>query len=431
MKFNEFTQRRALLRKKVQEIYPDQPGVIILFAGFEDEKYPFRQESTFYYYTGLEEPACVLVMDDAASTLWVPQYGIVRSQWVSTIVESDKKDAAKWGIDDIKHLGHPCKGYTAGLACTENEYEHLLDGLEALVKQGHKLYIDYSPRRMTPQTLFLERLFSTRPALKNALVDISPLIGAQRKKKDQHELQAIYDAIDCTMQALEAAAVRVEPGYYEYQLQAAIEFIFREAGGSTAFPTIVASGKNSTTLHYTSNRSELKEGDLVVIDCGAEMNYYCADLTRTFPVSGQFTDRQREIYDIVLATQHHVAQQAAPGYWINNKEYPDKSLHHIALEFLKEKGYAEYFTHGIGHFLGLDVHDVGTGPLQEGDVITIEPGIYLPEENLGVRIEDNYWITDKEAVCISEELPSDSYEIEELMKGSLDDDEYDMSFEID
>ncbi len=428
MNYNIYIQRRKLLLEATKNTYPDKKGVLVLFSGFEDEKKAFRQDSTFYYLTGLEEPACVLVMDESATTLWVPQYGTARSRWLSTIVEADKAEASKWGIDEIKHLGHPCKGYTAGLACTENEYEHLLAGLEALVKQGHALFMDYPPSRTNQQTLFIDRLFTDRPALREALVDVSPLIGALRRTKDQRELEVMYEAIDCTMQALEAAAVRIEPDMYEYQIQAAIEFIFKEGGGSAAFPTIVGSGKNSTTLHYTQNTGQLKKGDLVVIDCGAEIEYYCADLTRTFPVSGEFTDRQREVYDLVLATQQHVASQAQPGYWLNNKEYPDKSLHHIALEYLKEQGYAEYFPHGIGHFLGMDVHDVGSGPLEEGDVITIEPGIYIPKENLGIRIEDNYWITDNGAVCISEELPKDSFEIEQFMKGDLDDD--DDSFEV-
>ncbi len=427
--FKKFISRRKLLLDSINQTYPDKKGVFVLFAGFEDEKRAFRQESSFYYLTGLEEPSCVLVADQSATTLWVPQYGTTRSKWVSTIVEADNTQAAQWGISEIKHLGHPCKGYTAGLACTAKEYEHLLVGLEALVKQGNVLFMDYPPDKVNEQTLFIDRLFTDRPALREHLVDISPLIAALRRTKDQHELECIYEAIDCTMQALEAAAVRIEPGYFEYQIQAAIEFIFKEGSGSTAFPTIVGSGKNSTILHYNKNNAQLTSGDLVLIDCGAEINYYCADLSRTFPVSGEFTDRQREVYDIVLGTQHHIAQLAAPGYWLNNKEYPDKSLHHLAIEHLTQKGYAEYFTHGIGHFLGLDVHDVGTGPLQEGDVITIEPGIYIPKENLGIRIEDNYWITDKGAVCISEELPSDSYEIEEFMKGSLDGD--DLEFELE
>ena len=175
-------------------------------------------------------------------------------------------------------------------------------------------------------------------------------------------------------------------------------------------------------LHYCHNNKQMKKGDLVVVDVGAEINYYCADITRTYPVSGTFSDRQREVYTTVLEAQEYIASLAAPGYWLCNNDNPTKSLQHLTVAFLKERGYEKYFPHGIGHFLGIDVHDVGdrSEPLKEGDVITIEPGIYIPQERLGVRIEDNYWITAKGAVCMSDELPRDSYEIEEMMKGELD-----------
>ena len=422
-----YSERRELLHKRIQETYPGNKGIVVLFGGFEEERYRFRQESTFYYFTGLEEPACALVMeDDGSSVLYVPQYGTSRSRWVSTIVEADKDEAVEWGMKDIRHLGHPCKGYALGPACAAQEYEHLLETLTAHVKNGESLYMYYSPHEVTDQTLLIDRLLASRPDLKKAVVDIAPLVGELRRNKSRHELELIYEAVDCTMQAQEAAAARIAPGLYENQVQAAVEFIFIEGGGTTAFPTIVGSGKNSTVLHYMGNDRQLEDGDLIVIDCGAEIGYYCADITRTYPVSGTFTERQREVYDLVLATQHYIAEIAMPGYWLQNKDQPEKSLHHLALAFLKEKGYAQYFPHGIGHFLGMDVHDVGNrlNPLKEGDIITIEPGIYIPEESLGVRIEDNYWITEKGAICISEDLPRDSYEIEMMMKADLENDEF-------
>jgi Xaa-Pro aminopeptidase len=135
-----------------------------------------------------------------------------------------------------------------------------------------------------------------------------------------------------------------------------------------------------------------------------------------------FTPRQREVYSIVLETQEYIAGVAQPGYWISNKDVPEKSLQHLALDYLKDQGYDRYFIHGIGHFLGMDVHDVGDykEPLKEGDVITIEPGIYIPEEQLGIRIEDNYWITSHGAVCMSEDLPREPHEIEEFMAGEFE-----------
>ena len=432
--YTPFIERRNLLLKALKDAHPDKKGLVVLFAGFEGERYRFRQESTFYYMTGLEEPACVFVMkDEGPSVLYVPQYGSSRSRWVSTIVEDDASKAQKWGIDDIQHLGHPCKGYAASAACTTQEYEHLLALLTKTVKEGGFLFMNYPSSEVTEQTLLIDRFCVDRPDLKEALVDISPLIAALRRTKTRHELELMYEAVDCTMQAQEAAAARIAEDMYEHQLQAAVEFIFKECGGSAAFPTIVGSGKNSTVLHYMANDRQMKDGDLVVIDCGAEIGYYCADITRTYPVSGTFTDRQREVYDSVLATQQYIADTAQPGYWLNNKEEPSKSLHHLALEFLEKKGYAQYFPHGIGHFLGIDVHDVGDRqiPLKEGDVITIEPGIYIPEESLGVRIEDNYWITSSGAVCISEELPKDSYEIEKMMKPDLESEDFEWNFEFE
>jgi Xaa-Pro aminopeptidase len=206
----------------------------------------------------------------------------------------------------------------------------------------------------------------------------------------------------------------------------------------TSFPSIVASGKNGTVLHYNQNSGTVKNGDLVVVDIGAELDNYCADLTRTYPVSGTFTKRQKELYNIVLETQEHIASLAKPGMWLKNKDKVDKSLHHLAVKFLANRGYDKYFPHGIGHFLGLDVHDVGdySVPLHEGDVITIEPGIYIAAENIGIRIEDNYWITKDGAICLSERLPKDADDIEDLMQQALsgesdDEDEYEDEDEED
>jgi len=190
------------------------------------------------------------------------------------------------------------------------------------------------------------------------------------------------------------------------------------AGGAReAFPSIVAAGKNATILHYADCDTQLKKNELLLIDCGASYNHYCADLSRTVPISGKFTQRQRAIYAIVLACQDYIASLVKPGMWLNNKEKPHESLQHLAVEFFEKKGYAQYFTHGIGHYLGLEPHDVGSmqEPLREGDVITLEPGLYLPEENIGVRIEDDYWVIKDGVHCLSEELPKAIDDIEELM----------------
>jgi Xaa-Pro aminopeptidase len=171
-------------------------------------------------------------------------------------------------------------------------------------------------------------------------------------------------------------------------------------------------------LHSFENTRKFEEGDLVVVDIGAEYGMYSSDITRTYPVSGKFTARQKEVYNIVLETQLYVQSLAKPGIYLNNRENQESSLHHLAVKFLEKHGYEKYFIHGIGHFLGLDVHDVGNHevPLSIGDVFTIEPGIYISEENLGIRIEDDFVITKNGCACLSENLAKQAHDIECFMK---------------
>lgn len=415
--YSTYIKRRTLLTETIKKAHPTKKGVTLLLAGFEHARYIFRQESSFYYLTGLEEPAVALVMDDKKTSLYVPQYADSRTHWVPSIADAKKEQLKDYGIDEITYLGQPCKGHSLPPAGKVGEYDQLLALLEKHVAAGEAIFTSYSPYCVSEETLFWDRLLLSKPHIKNAFVDISPLVDAMRRTKSQAELELLYAAIDCTMQAQEAAAGRIEAGLYEYQIQAAVEFIFKESGGSPSFPSIVGSGPNSTILHAHSNKRQMQKGDVVIIDIGAELDYYCADLTRTYPVSGVFTNRQRDIYNVVLQTQQYLETIAKPGYWISNKEHPEQSLNHLARAYLKELGYENYFNHGIGHMIGLDVHDVGNckEPLKEGDVFTIEPGLYIREENLGIRIEDMYWVTSQGVVRMSEELPRDSYEIEEFM----------------
>jgi Xaa-Pro aminopeptidase len=248
--------------------------------------------------------------------------------------------------------------------------------------------------------------------------DMSLIIASMRRIKEMRELGSLFRAVEITALAQEAAAVMIKPGVMEAEVQAALEYVITGSQARMSFPSIVASGKNSTILHYNSQRATIKDGDMVVVDIGAEYEYYCADITRTYPANGVFSKRQRELYMHVLETQEYIASIAAPGYWVNNKDVPERSLKHCAMAFLRERGLDNYFLHGIGHYLGLDVHDVGSyaEPLKTGDVITIEPGIYLKNEGIGIRIEDNYWITDDGAMCLSEGLPKIPEEVEQMMK---------------
>lgn len=403
----------------IKQAYPEKMGKIVLFADFETDRVRFFQESTFYYFTGLQEPGVVLTIDfDGYTTLYVPNYLHERAKWVASSLTLDKEYAKKIGINEIKLAGNLCSGYQIYPFSNQEYYLHLVEDLAKDVAVHEHLFVlnpnndcEYIQQRLLLQQL---RLFGCT----QASIDISPLVAAMRRIKDIKEIENLYKAIEITSHAQEAAAKAIAAGVTESEVQASLEYIITGSQARIAFPSIVATGKNATVLHYMESNAVLQKGELVVVDIGARYNGYCADITRTYPVSGVFTKRQKEIYAIVLETQEYIASRAKPGIWLSYKERPEASLYHIAKEFLKTKGYDKYFPHGIGHFLGLDVHDVGDykQPLQIGDVITIEPGVYIPEEGIGVRIEDNYWIVKDGAVCLSEGLPKSIDDIQDMVK---------------
>lgn len=428
--FSLYAARRKKLLADVAAKHggTNKHSLIVLWAGFESERHAFRQESSFYYFTGIEEPGVVLVMTmDGKAVFYVPNCATERAQWVASAVPLTQENARMIGADDVRMLGEKCSKYQIYPFFPRAEYATLCALLQDMVQQKGTLFtlIPDNQHAYIEQRFVVERLKQFVPGLHDALIDISPLVAAQRRRKDMREIELMYTAVGITCLAHEAAVQVIEHGVGEAEVQASLEYIMLGSSTRPAFPSIVASGKNGTVLHYTLNNGTLKNGDLVVIDIGADYKGYSADLTRTYPVSGVFTKRQRELYAIVLDTQEHVASKAQPGFWINNKEHPEKSLMHIAKKYLSKYGYEHYFTHGIGHFLGLDVHDVGdyTVPLQEGDVITIEPGIYIPQEGIGIRIEDDYWIVKDKIVCLSEDLPKRPEEIEDMMEQLQSDEE--------
>jgi Xaa-Pro aminopeptidase len=420
-------ERRKLLAQKIKEQYPSKQGVVVLFAGFEDKRSVFRQESSFYYMTGIREPGVVLVMDlGETADIYIPNCDQERAKWMSTPLALTQKNATYMGIANVRYLGDQCSGYTFHPFFPQAEYQDLVGLFEVVIKQGGVIFTltPNNPSEYAQQRALLERIKQFVPALTvDKLVDISPLIAEMRRTKGAYEIATLYKAVEVTALAQEAACEVLEDGVLESEVQASLEYMFTASQARIAFPSIVASGKNSTILHYHDNNASIRNGDLIVVDIGAEYDYYCADITRTYPVSGEFTKRQREVYNVVLETQAYIASIAKPGMWLNYKEKADQSLNHLAKRYLQERGYGQYFPHGIGHFLGLDVHDVGdySKPLQEGDVITIEPGIYIPQEQIGIRIEDDYWLVNDGVVCLSEDIPKDADEIEAMAQRILPD----------
>jgi Xaa-Pro aminopeptidase len=265
------------------------------------------------------------------------------------------------------------------------------------------------------------RADSSRVAVRN----LRPVVDSMRLVKDHQEIAALRRAVEITAEAHADLMRAARPGMYEYELEAVIESGFRRRGADrVGYPSIVGSGFNGTTLHYDVNRRRTAPGDLVVVDAGAEYAQYTADVTRTFPVDGRFTPRQRAIYDLVLATQQAAMDSVRPGITMGR-------LGQIAREYMREHSgelcapgdCTRYFIHGLGHWIGMDVHDVGpySMPLQPGMVFTIEPGIYIPSESLGVRIEDCVLVTATGYELLSGAAPRRADEVERLMASSRGD----------
>jgi Xaa-Pro aminopeptidase len=424
--FTLYTLRRKELVNRVKAQHPTKKGVILLIAGFEHEKYRFLQESSFFYCTGLQEPALVasLDLDDNTSTLYLPHCGVDRSIWLTPApVSLSQENSGTLGFTHVTYLGQKINGYQMSPFFSSADYEHLITRLTSVIAQGGSLFTcrpEIASNFYQEQRFILERLSTIIPGLTDHLIDISPLVANMRRVKTAEEVEYITRAIEVTAVAQEAAGKAIADGVNESEVQASLEYMITGSGATMAFPSIVASGANTTILHYHTNDRTMQHGDLVVVvDIGAQVQGYCADITRTYPVSGKFTQRQKELYKLVLEVQAYIANIAKPGMWLSNKDVPEKSLNHLAKKYLADHGgYDTFMPHGIGHFLGLDVHDVGdsTIPLQEGDVVTIEPGIYIRQEGIGIRIEDNYWIVGNGAVCLSDEIPKQMHEIEALVQ---------------
>ncbi len=258
-----------------------------------------------------------------------------------------------------------------------------------------------------------------------ALKPAAPLLGALRPVKSPEEIATLKTAAEITAAAQREAMRSAEPGMFEYQLESIIEHVFRVNGADgPGFSTIVGSGPNSCTLHWSTNSRKTEPGDVVVMDIGALYGMYTADITRTIPISGTFTTRQRSVYEIVLRANEEAIKMIAPGVDmtdINNKVNDVLAEGLVALGLIKDKsGLRQFYTHGLSHSVGLQVHDLGgaltVGVLKAGMVITIEPGLYIPAENLGVRIEDDVVVTDAGHEVITAAAPKAVAEIERLMQ---------------
>ncbi len=403
-----FKDRRSKLLKELRSNYSHiKKGAIILFSEFENERLDFKQESSFYYFTGINEPAVVFViLWDEKEILFVPNYSIKRDQWV--------KSDIKLNLYNREFLGEIIPGYFMKRYFLKEQYNNLINFLKDYLDHDSLIFaLNNSNNNIFSSVYRLDNIIkemNKKFINKNKnILDILRFVNKMRRKKDAYELSLISKAIDITINTHKFILSKIQENITENYIKGEIELFFTKNNSRSAFPSIVASGKNSTILHYTPGTKKLNNSDLVVIDIGAEFQNYCSDITRTYSVSKKFSSRQKDVYKIVLETQNYIASIARPGMFLSHNNYQDRSLNHLAKKFLKKLKYDQYFAHNIGHFLGLDVHDVGelSEELSVGDVFTIEPGLYIAKENIGIRIEDDFVITDNGCRCLSSGLSRD------------------------
>jgi Xaa-Pro aminopeptidase len=411
-----YQTRRELLLEKVQQEY-GMECAILLCASVARHNQVFIQDPTFYYYTGVRSAGSVcMIYPDGKQVLYIPQYSEIKKQWVYEQEITEEK-AKELGFDALHYAGDMWKTFESHDQFTAREYIRVIEHLQNLGKQNIAIACIQRGGALESAAFGVyEKIVS----LSESILDIKNInvsVVSMRRSKDTYEIEMMYQAIAISADAHEAALKAIVPGIHELEVQAAVEYMFTAQQALQAYPSIVGAGKNSTILHYHAfeQNAQMQNDQVVVVDAGALYEGYCADITRTYTTT-QFTQRQKDVYAIVLETQELVAQHAKPGMYLMNKDFPEQSLHHIAVKNLEKYGYDKYFPHGIGHFLGMDVHDCGarTDMLQENDVITIEPGIYIPQEDLGIRIEDNYWIVQDGNVCLSEGLPKTIQELEDI-----------------
>jgi len=436
MKQSEFKKRRKHLMQRI-----GKGNIALIGSAFtrirnRDVDYPFRQDSDFYYLTGFNEPDSMAV--------FIP--GREQGEYILFCREFDEKKAIWEGA----HAGleGATKHFEADDAFPIDDLNDILPGmLEGKTKvfypMGRDSDLDHSLLEWINHIRSQSRTGAVAPG---ELVSLETILHEMRLFKSSAELKLMRRAAQVSALAHVKAMQNCKPGLYEYQIEADLVHYFMQEGlRAVAYPSIVAGGKNACTLHYTANKDKLKGGDLLLIDAGAECDHYAADITRTFPVSGRFSEPQKQLYQLVLDAQYAAMEQIKPGQPWNLAhdaavEVITKGLVSLGLlkgrvkKLIKDEKYKPFFMHRIGHWLGMDVHDVGDYKidqqwrlLEPGMVLTVEPGLYIAADcksvdekwrGIGIRIEDDVLVTADGHEILTADVPKTIAEIEAIMQAA-------------
>ncbi len=406
--------RRQELARRVGE------GVLVLRgAPTQDDYREFRQDNNFWYLTGLTTPnaTLILVPKEKKEYLFVPPANPRAETWVGDLVDPEEaKDIT--GIERchpnnqldkaLRDLAKRYRVFYIQLAPAEN-WMMSRDNLQDAARTMHR---DPWDERPTREERFQEKL---QERLGVEVRDLTAFLDGMRQVKTPEEIAAMRRACRISGAAHELVIRTTRPGTWEWQIAAAMTGeMLRQGAMGPAYMAIVASGPNANTMHYTANNRQVEEGDLVLIDYAGEYNHYCADVTRTWPVAGGFSPRQRKVYEAVLAAQEAALRECKPGSTLLKVEA-------AARRELARRGLGRALLHGVSHWIGMSTHDVGAyrAKLEPGMVFTVEPGAYLPDEGFGIRIEDVVAITEDGHEVLSAGIPKTVEEIEALRRAAL------------
>lgn len=403
--------RKNLIKKMKEE------SLLILFAGdapfrSADQQYKFTPNRNFYYLTGIDDKKVILTIlkteTEVIENVYVQRKDELMAKWVGRSINKD--EARK--ISKVKNIK-----YIDEFESTISSY---IDrrGIKNIYFDLERQSIDIPSTKAQDMANLIKIKY---PYIK--IKNIYSQIVSLRMIKNEYEIKTIKKAISITKEGIISMAKNIKPNMKEYEVESYFDFEIKRLGASAhAFNTICASGKNATVLHYEDNNQDCTDGDLILFDLGAEYNYYCSDISRTIPINGKFTERQKQIYSIVLNCMKEVEKAAKPGITLRDlNDIAKKSLSKGCIDIgliSKEEEIEKYYFHSIGHSLGLDTHDVwiSDSKLEVGSVITNEPGLYIEEEGIGIRLEDDLLITDFGCTNLSKDIPIEIEDIENLMR---------------
>ena len=407
-----FTQNRQRLAERMP-----QNSIAVLFAGKApckrgDEYYPFSPDRNFYYLTGIEREDMIFVLAkygaQTEEILFLPRDNGEMAKWVGANMTPEEAQEVS-GISDLRPLDAFTEDFAA-LVFRQNLTTLCLD-------MEHRQWAD----TQTPALRFAAECRANYPAMQ--FLDLYPIFGDLRLIKTPFELERMRKAMEITRKGLEAMMLHARPNMYEYEMEAYFDFTLMQNGvRHKAFSTIAAAGERATILHYSKNDGIAKDGDLLLVDCGAQYDWYNGDITRTFPVNGKFTPRQRMVYEIVLEGQQKVIDAIRPGLPFSRlneilKEHYLTALQEIGLAETMED-VTKYYYHGVSHYLGAETHDIGryiSRDLQPGMVLTVEPGLYIPQWEIGIRIEDDVLVTENGCEVMTKDMIKTVDEIEAFL----------------